>query len=57
MARGGRVFLERLGTPPEGVPMLEQGRPGHCCLCPGSASMTIQRSQIVLCHLRPQEMH
>lgn len=34
MARGGRVFLERLGAPPEGVPKLEQGRPGHCCLCP-----------------------
>lgn len=35
MARGGRVFLERLGAPPEGVPALEQGRPAHCCQYPG----------------------
>lgn len=38
MARGGRVFLERLGAPPEGVPNAGAG-PGHRCLYPGSASM------------------
>lgn len=34
MAHGGRVLLVRLGALPEGVPKLEQGRSGHCCLCP-----------------------
>ena len=32
VARGGRVSLERLGAPPEGVPVPERGRHGRCCL-------------------------
>lgn len=46
MARGGRVFLERLGAPPEGVPKLEQGRTWTLLPVPN------HRSHIFLCKIQ-----